>query len=409
MPLPGITIGDCGKKEGQDGIDNGFILFDHVRISKGNFLNRLSDIDENGEFTSPIKNADLRFGLSLGGLSTGRIILINNMICHLQQSLKIALRFAIMRKQFGSPKEKIEQSLIDYQLHQYRLFPFLAQTWSFRNIEMYIKNQWHAQQKNIFKADSSKLAELHALISVIKATTSWTCFKCIHECRKACGGLGYSAYSKFGLLMNSIDIYATWEGDNNVLLQQTAKFLLSQYKAKMKNKKKQSTTVEWITTEDITNLKCNAQNIEELLQPDSLKAIFEYRCNKLLQRSAKSIETKLAEKSSDEFLVWNDEQVFGAQNLAMAYGECAILQFDRVFINQVTSLEKKQFFFLKKDSTELIELLYKLSSLTKIENDLVTWLEHGYFNYDQVEMIRSEIKRILGQMKRFTAVIADTM
>ena len=48
MPLPGITIGDCGKKEGQDGIDNGFILFDHVRISKGNFLNKLSDIDENG-------------------------------------------------------------------------------------------------------------------------------------------------------------------------------------------------------------------------------------------------------------------------------------------------------------------------------------------------------------------------
>ena len=78
MPLSGITIGDCGKKEGQDGIDNGFILFDKVRISKENFLNRLSDIDESGNFTSPIKSADMRFGLSLGGLSTGRIILIGN-------------------------------------------------------------------------------------------------------------------------------------------------------------------------------------------------------------------------------------------------------------------------------------------------------------------------------------------
>lgn len=81
MPLPGITIGDCGKKEGQDGIDNGFILFDNVRISKNNLLNKLSDIDENGQFTSPIKKPDLRFGLSLGGLSTGRIILIGNMVC----------------------------------------------------------------------------------------------------------------------------------------------------------------------------------------------------------------------------------------------------------------------------------------------------------------------------------------
>lgn len=46
MVMPGITIGDCGKKEGQDGIDNGFILFDNVRIPKENFLNRLSDIND---------------------------------------------------------------------------------------------------------------------------------------------------------------------------------------------------------------------------------------------------------------------------------------------------------------------------------------------------------------------------
>lgn len=84
LPLPGITIGDCGKKEGQDGIDNGFIMFDNVRIPKDNMLNRLSDVDDDGKFSSPIKSPDLRFGLSLGGLSTGRIILIGNMQCNIQ-------------------------------------------------------------------------------------------------------------------------------------------------------------------------------------------------------------------------------------------------------------------------------------------------------------------------------------
>jgi acyl-CoA oxidase len=58
MPYAGITVGDCGKKEGQDGIDNGFIMFDNVRIPKGNFLNRLSDIDESGNFVSPISSAE---------------------------------------------------------------------------------------------------------------------------------------------------------------------------------------------------------------------------------------------------------------------------------------------------------------------------------------------------------------
>ena len=57
-PLPGITIGDCGKKGGLDGIDNGFILFDNVRIPKLSFLNRLSDINDDGIFTSPINNSD---------------------------------------------------------------------------------------------------------------------------------------------------------------------------------------------------------------------------------------------------------------------------------------------------------------------------------------------------------------
>ena len=84
LPLTGITIGDCGKKYGQDGIDNGFIIFDQVRIPKDNLLDRLSSIDHNGKFSSPIKSVDLRFGLSLGGLSTGRIILIGNMIINIQ-------------------------------------------------------------------------------------------------------------------------------------------------------------------------------------------------------------------------------------------------------------------------------------------------------------------------------------
>jgi len=43
--LPGVLIGDCGTKNGLNGIDNGFILFDQVRIPKDNQLDRISGID----------------------------------------------------------------------------------------------------------------------------------------------------------------------------------------------------------------------------------------------------------------------------------------------------------------------------------------------------------------------------
>ena len=54
LPLNGITIGDCGKKEGLDAIDNGFMIFDNVRIPKDNLLNRFSDVNHEGKFISDI-------------------------------------------------------------------------------------------------------------------------------------------------------------------------------------------------------------------------------------------------------------------------------------------------------------------------------------------------------------------
>lgn len=40
------------------------------------------------------------------------------------------------------------------------------------------------------------------------------------------GGHGFSAFSRLGAIYNDADVDATWEGDNNVLLQQAAKYVL---------------------------------------------------------------------------------------------------------------------------------------------------------------------------------------
>ena len=59
--------------------------------------------------------------------------------------------------------------------------------------------------------------------------------------------MGYSHYARFGILMNNQDVEQTWEGDNNVLLQQTGKFLLDIFKNKLKGKQtKKTITCEWV-------------------------------------------------------------------------------------------------------------------------------------------------------------------
>lgn len=61
--LPGIIIGDCGKKIGHDAIDNGFIIFNNFRIPRENMLNRLSNVSKEGKYTTAIPNIDKRFGV----------------------------------------------------------------------------------------------------------------------------------------------------------------------------------------------------------------------------------------------------------------------------------------------------------------------------------------------------------
>lgn len=73
--------------------------------------------------------------------------------------------------------------------------------------------------------------------SVLKAQTSWFAIKAIKESRQALGGNGYSVYSKLGVLYNDNDINTTWEGDNNVLIQQTVKFVLENFQRVMRGKK----------------------------------------------------------------------------------------------------------------------------------------------------------------------------
>ena len=67
-PLPGITVGDMGQKLGFEGVDNGFALFDHVRIPRENLLNRTGDVTHAGNYRTPYKVRHRRLALKAQSL-----------------------------------------------------------------------------------------------------------------------------------------------------------------------------------------------------------------------------------------------------------------------------------------------------------------------------------------------------
>ena len=91
---------------------------------------------------------------------------------------------------------------------------------------MSLMSKYDHNVKELLNPRNKMLNELHAINGPLKAKSSWLANKIITECREACGGHGYSSYSGLGRLFHGQDINTTWEGDNNMLLQQTTKYIL---------------------------------------------------------------------------------------------------------------------------------------------------------------------------------------
>ncbi len=221
--LPGIKIEDCGYKMGLNGVDNGRIWFDKVRVPVDNLLNRYGDINVDGEYESSIANPSKRFFTTLGALVAGRVCVGMLGLNASKVALTIAIKYAFRRRQFSAKGAEQETLLIDYPTHQARLFPLLAKTYAY-----YLASKDLADL--YCNADEDQMREVETLAAGLKAKSTWHCTDTIQTCREACGGKGYLFENRFASLKGDTDIFTTFEGDNTVLMQLVAKGCLTDYK-----------------------------------------------------------------------------------------------------------------------------------------------------------------------------------
>lgn len=79
------------------------------------------------------------------------------------------------------------------------------------------------------------MSEIHALVSCSKPLLTWTARDAIQEARECCGGHGYLRAANLGELRNNHDPSCTYEGDNNVLGQQSSNWLIRQWENGVEN------------------------------------------------------------------------------------------------------------------------------------------------------------------------------
>ncbi|MCG2622106.1 acyl-CoA dehydrogenase family protein [Arthrobacter sp. I2-34] len=231
--LPGVGGDDDGLKGGLNGIDNGRLHFDHVRIPRTNLLNRYGDVAPDGTYSSPIASPGRRFFTMLGTLVQGRVSLDGAAVAASKAALAIAVRYANERRQFRATPDAEEQKLLDYQLHQRRLLTRLATTYAASFAHEELLAGFHEVFSGARDTDADR-QDLETLAAALKPLSTWHALETLQECREACGGAGFLAENRLALLRADLDVYATFEGDNNVLLQLVAKRLLSDYAAEFR-------------------------------------------------------------------------------------------------------------------------------------------------------------------------------
>ncbi|WP_227425611.1 acyl-CoA dehydrogenase family protein [Pengzhenrongella sicca] len=226
--LPGIDGEDDGLKGGLNGIDNGRLRFDHVRVARANLLNRYGDVAADGTYSSPIASPGRRFFTMLSTLVQGRVSLNGAAVNVSKLALVIAVTYGNERRQFAGGSDTDEVVLLDYAEHQRRLLPLLAATYAASFAHERLLETFDGVFSGRDGSDEDR-EDLETLAAALKPTSTWHALTTLQTAREACGGAGFLTENRLVSLRADLDVFVTFEGDNTVLLQLVAKRLLADF------------------------------------------------------------------------------------------------------------------------------------------------------------------------------------
>ncbi len=389
---PGVSIEDTGHKMGLNGVDNGRIWFDEVRVPRENLLDRFGGVDEKGEYRSTIPSAGRRFFTMLGTLVGGRLGVACAGLSAAKVGLAIAVRYGDRRRQFG-PDSGPEVPILDYPSHQRRLMPLLASTYALDFACRYAVERFTSRTEE-------DAQEVEAIAAGIKAHSSWHATRVLQTCRECCGGQGYLSVNRLGALKADTEIYTTFEGDNTVLLQLVAKSLLAGYRKQFQDLSLLG-LLGWATTRAAQSVAERNPIVTRMTGEDHLRdpafqaESFAARERALLSSLAARLRDRM-KSGADGFVAFTEcqDHVLG---LARAHIDRLVFDRFRAGVDACADASLKKPLLLLRD----------LFALSRLEEDRAWFLEEGYFESGKARAIRSLVLRLCREVRAWAVPLVD--
>ena len=313
--VAGVTIGDLGDKMGRQGLDNGWIRFDQLAVSRECMLSRWAEVDAAGAWA---EKAGAGGRTTYAALIATRVELFGQCSDVLKQAATIAVRYGCVRRQGWRAGQRgigEEVRLMDYETHQRRLLPIIAHAVAIQLTAKRVKSTVDAMLASLTTSSSSSsvssssvlsaLESVHATTAGMKSFATTYVNDAVEVCRQSLGGQGYSVYALLPGVRADWAVMCTWEGDNTVLALQCAKHMLRRWDSRAgqsagAHDKEAADPFAYITA----GLARSAAPLtaETLRQPAAVVSLFRQRVQHMLRAltaSSSSSQALLSERATD--------------------------------------------------------------------------------------------------------------
>ncbi|KWU43885.1 acyl-CoA oxidase [Rhodotorula sp. JG-1b] len=399
--LPGRTIQDIGPKAGYPMVDNGTMLLDQVEIPHVNFLAGYASVDpETGKFNKPQHDK-----LAYGTMVYIRANMIQQARSIMARSATVAIRYCSVRRQFADRdapqtddgRQPAETQVINYQLVQARIFPPLVQAFAFHFTGKEMYRLYHLNEQAMQGGDFGILADVHATSSGLKSLCTLMASSSIEECRRACGGHGYSLASGLASLWSDYLPQVTWEGDSYMLTQQTGRYLFKTFRTLLADRNapmsKENRTADYVL-KYISNPEAKApfKYVGDLSDPQLFVDAFGHRAAYL---TATALRKRDIEKRS-----WNSIlcDIFRCSTAHSQY---------TLVYNFAKALQEDEDLKSQRALHRVMTTCFELFACHTMDAEAAEFLSSGYLSPKQHELLRNRVHELLAELRPQAVPLVD--
>ncbi|KAL9940564.1 hypothetical protein V8E36_000052 [Tilletia maclaganii] len=397
--LPGRLIGDIGSKAGYAATDNGFMLFDHVRVPHIAMLAKLAKLDPDTGLYQPPANPALNYST----LSWVRANIVQQASKVHMRAVTVAIRYCAIRRQFADRDhplyengKPLETPVLNYTSVQIRIFPLLARAFAFHYGAKYMFELYAENTAKLEKGDLSLLADMHATSSGLKSYTSIASAQAIEDCRRACGGHGFSLAAGLPTQYANYLPTVTWEGDSYMLTQQTANYLFKTMRALKAGKAPKEET---ITTDCMLRYlrRSKGERADVKFTGDLLDPLFFARA--FGHRAAWQTERALALRDEQK-ASWNELLVELFQ-MSKAHSEYVIIrQFAFAILNDKDLNSRPAI-------RNVVQTLFLLFATHTMVEEGADFLASGFIVPDQFSLLRATVQKSMAELRPNAVALVD--